>query len=126
MALSRTHVVRALTTLSSLRTDRIVVERQRVSYQPPKSMSDRLLRDAAEYARSGGAENDGWRARLVRARRGSMTKARSAKEAGRNKVGTHMSRSRPKEGHLHELVLGVPVERPPLGGSLRGRPSCGV
>ena len=42
------------TTLSSLRTDRMVVERQRVSYQPPKSVSlVRLLRDApAENARS--------------------------------------------------------------------------
>ena len=42
------------TTLSSLRTDRMVVERQRVLYQPPKSVSlVRLLRDApAENARS--------------------------------------------------------------------------
>ena len=42
----------------SLRTDRIVVERQRVSYQPPKSVSlVRFLRDEpAENARS---EEDG-------------------------------------------------------------------
>ena len=50
----------------------MVVERQRVSYQPPKSMSDvRLLReDAAEYARTGG-KKAGCSA-FVRARRPSI------------------------------------------------------
>ena len=56
----------------------MVVERQRVSYQPPKSMSDvRLLRDdAAEYARTGG-KKAGCSA-FVRARRPSICNVETA------------------------------------------------
>ena len=70
------------TTLSSLRTDRMVVERQRVSYQPPKSVSlVRLLRDApAENARSeehGTPEDDCAAARPGSRARRALARARS-------------------------------------------------